>query len=53
MAVKKNSTDLALTARVDRRSKRNPPGADHLAKDLFRGLDGEVRVNHDTIIVTY
>jgi len=27
--------------------------ADHLAKDLFRGLDGDVRVNGDTIIVTY
>jgi len=27
--------------------------ADHLAKDIFRGLDGDVRVNDDTIIVTY
>lgn len=27
--------------------------ADHLAKDFFRGLDGDVRVNEDTIIVTY
>ncbi len=24
-----------------------------MAKDLFRGLDGDVRVNDDTIIVTY
>jgi len=27
--------------------------ADHLAKHLFQGLDGDVRVQHDTIIVTY
>jgi len=27
--------------------------ADHLAKDFFRGLDGDVRVKDDTIIVTY
>jgi hypothetical protein len=27
--------------------------ADHLAKDLFRGLDGDVRVHDDTIVVTY
>lgn len=27
--------------------------ANHLAKDLFQGLDGDVRVNRDTIIVTY
>jgi hypothetical protein len=27
--------------------------ADHLAKHLFQGLDGDVRVNDDTIIVTY
>jgi hypothetical protein len=27
--------------------------AKHLAKDLFGGLDGDVRVRHDTIIVTY
>jgi DDE family transposase len=27
--------------------------ANHLAKDLFQGLDGDVRVTHDTIIVTY
>jgi hypothetical protein len=27
--------------------------ADHLAKDFFRGLEGDVRVSHDTIIVTY
>ena len=27
--------------------------AAHLAKSLFRGLDGDVRVNQDTIVVTY
>lgn len=27
--------------------------ARHLASDIFRGLDGDVRVVHDTIIVTY
>ncbi len=27
--------------------------ADHLAKDFFRGLEGDVRVREDTIIVTY
>jgi len=27
--------------------------ANHLAKDFFRGLDGDVRVQKDTIIVTY
>lgn len=27
--------------------------ANHLAKDLFQGLDGDVRVTHDTILVTY
>jgi len=27
--------------------------AKHLAKDLFQGLDGDVRVTEDTIIVTY
>jgi hypothetical protein len=27
--------------------------ANHMAKDLFQGLDGDVRVKNDTIIVTY
>lgn len=27
--------------------------AQHLAKDLFRGLEGDIRVKRDTIIVTY
>lgn len=27
--------------------------ANHLAKDLFQGLDGDVRVTEDTIVVTY
>jgi hypothetical protein len=25
----------------------------HLARDLFGGLEGDVRVQHDTILVTY
>ncbi len=25
----------------------------HLAKDLFNGLEGDLRVDHDTILVTY
>ncbi len=25
----------------------------HLAKDLFRGLEGDIRVRHDTIVITY
>lgn len=27
--------------------------AEHLAKDFFRGLEGDIRVQHDTIVVTY
>ncbi len=27
--------------------------ANHLAKDLFFGMEGDVRVTHDTIVVTY
>ena len=27
--------------------------ADHLSRDLFQGLDGDVRVKDDTIVVTY
>jgi hypothetical protein len=27
--------------------------AEHLAKDFFRGLEGDIRVERDTIIVTY
>ena len=27
--------------------------AKHLASDVFRGLDGDIRVTHDTIVVTY
>lgn len=27
--------------------------AEHLSKDFFRGLEGDIRVRHDTIIVTY
>jgi hypothetical protein len=27
--------------------------AQHLAKDVFNGLDGDIRVSHDTILVTF
>ena len=27
--------------------------AEHLSKDFFRGLEGDIRVKHDTIVVTY
>ena len=27
--------------------------AEHLAKDFLKGLDGDIRVRHDTIVVTY
>jgi hypothetical protein len=27
--------------------------AEHLAKGFFRGLEGDIRVQHDTIVVTY
>jgi hypothetical protein len=27
--------------------------AEHLSKDFFRGLDGDIRVRHDTIVVTF
>ena len=27
--------------------------ASHLAKDFFRGLEGDIRVQHDTIVITY
>ncbi len=27
--------------------------ARHLASEIFRGLDGDIRVVHDTILVTY
>jgi len=27
--------------------------AEHLASDFFRGLEGDIRVKNDTIIVTY
>jgi hypothetical protein len=27
--------------------------AEHLAKDFFRGLEGDIRVQRDTIVVTY
>lgn len=27
--------------------------AEHMAKDFFKGLEGDIRVKHDTIVVTY
>jgi len=27
--------------------------AEHMARDFFRGLEGDIRIRHDTIIVTY
>jgi len=27
--------------------------AEHMARDFFRGLEGDIRVKHDTIVVTY
>ena len=27
--------------------------ASHLARDLFGGLDGDLRVHHDTVVVTF
>ncbi|MBW2097141.1 MAG: transposase [Deltaproteobacteria bacterium] len=39
------------------RQRLGPPvdhwDAAHLAKDFFRGLEGDIRVRHDTIVVTY
>ena len=39
------------------RQRLGPPldqwDAPHLAKDFFRGLEGDIRVQHDTIVVTY
>jgi hypothetical protein len=51
---------LALIAQAAIRQLRKRLGepvatwdANHLAKDLFQGLDGDVRVSNDTILVTY
>jgi hypothetical protein len=48
---------IAQTAIHQLRTRLGEPvsgwDATHLAKDLFQGLDGDVRVSRDTIIVTY
>jgi hypothetical protein len=51
---------LALIAQAavhQLRTRIGPPvslwDANHLAKDLLQGLDGDVRVKNDTIVVTY
>jgi hypothetical protein len=48
---------LAQTAIHQLRTRLSTPvdqwDADHLAKHFFQGLDGDVRVNGDTILVTY
>ena len=39
------------------RQRIGPPvaewDAEHMARDLFLGLEGDIRVKHDTVIVTY
>ncbi|HUU80922.1 MAG TPA: transposase [Acidobacteriota bacterium] len=48
---------LAQTACFMMRQRLGAPvnqwDAPHLAKDFFRGLEGDIRVHHDTIVVTY
>ena len=48
---------IAQAACFMMRQRLGPPmnqwDAPHLAKDLFRGLDGDIRVQSDTIVVTY
>lgn len=48
---------IAQTAIHQLRTRLGEPvsswDANHLAKDLFQGLDGDVRVTRDTILVTY
>jgi hypothetical protein len=48
---------LAQAACHMMRQRLGPPldhwDAAHLAKDFFRGLEGDIRVRHDTIVVTY
>jgi hypothetical protein len=51
---------MALLAQTVIHQFRNRLGAPyatwdarHLASDIFRGLDGDIRVVHDTIVVTY
>jgi hypothetical protein len=48
---------LAQAACHMMRQRLGPPfdhwDAAHVAKDFFRGLEGDIRVRHDTIVVTY
>jgi hypothetical protein len=48
---------IAQAACFMMRQRLGPPmnlwDAPHLAKDFFRGLDGDIRVYRDTIVVTY
>jgi len=48
---------IAQAACFMMRQRLGPPmnqwDAPHLAKDFFRGLDGDIRVQSDTIVVTY
>jgi hypothetical protein len=48
---------MAQAACFMMRQRLGPPmnhwDAPHLAKDFFRGLDGDIRVQRDTIVVTY
>jgi hypothetical protein len=48
---------IAQAACFMMRQRLGPPiaqwDAQHLAKDFFRGLEGDIRVEHDTIVVTY
>ncbi len=48
---------LAQAATHQLRQRLGPPIADwdaaHLAKSFFRGLDGDIRVSRDTILVTF
>jgi hypothetical protein len=48
---------LAQAAIEQLRQRLGPPFADwnatHFARNLFEGFDGDIRVSHDTILVTY
>jgi len=57
LADKVQSTLLGLWLLVPEHLRLGEPvcgwDANHLAKDFFRGLEGDVRVQEDTILVTY
>jgi len=48
---------IAQTSSFMMRQRIGPPvdqwDTHHLAKDFFRGLEGDIRVKHNTIVVTY